>query len=702
MNSDQADFDADGDGDECDIDDDNDGTKDKSDVCPNDANGHDDPDDDGLCGTSDNCEDVANEDQADADADGIGDVCDDDADNDEIKDDADNCPEISNADQADLDADTVGDVCDDDKDDDTILNDVDNCEIVSNEDQTDSDGDGEGDVCDGDTDGDLIANEDDNCPTVANADQTDEDGDLVGDVCDNCFDVENTDQADLDADTLGDVCDSDADGDGETNDTDCDDLDASSHNGALEVFDFADNDCEGTVDQGISLDNAVFSITGEASGNYFGYRAVVLSDVNGDGIDDVLASAYKNSEGGTSAGKVYLIYGAGNLSGDLSAENANVTFVGEAANDYLGLAIASAGDVNGDGLGDFMIAAKGNDAGGSNAGKVYLIYGRDFSTDDATVDGVFDLTQANFIIKGQAANNYFGHALASAGDVNADGYGDIMISSKDYNSAQGRIYLFQGGSLSGTVSASSATATFTGEGIGETAGYALSTAGDFNADGYDDLVISAYYNGDMTYTGKIYVLYGSATLSGNTSLSDATLTYEAEEYRDYAGNSVSGGQDINGDGIDDIIVGAAAYGATDDGRVYVLYGSSTTLTGTEFLHDANVIFYGENSGDNAGISVQLLKDMNGDDLGEILIGAHRNDQTATNAGKVYLIMGSASLTSVTLNDTTTSATLLGVAAGDYAGYGLSDAGDVNGDDILDFFIGAYGTTNGTVYGILSY
>lgn len=146
-----------------------------------------DGDGDGIVTNADNCPVDANADQADADSDGIGDVCDpvnDDADADGVGDAVDNCPAIANPDQADADNDDIGDACDTDNDGDSIEDAVDNCPAVFNFNQADADGDGAGDVCDTDRDGDGIENAADNCPLVSNPDQANADGDLFGDACD--------------------------------------------------------------------------------------------------------------------------------------------------------------------------------------------------------------------------------------------------------------------------------------------------------------------------------------------------------------------------------------------------------------------------------------------------------------------------------------------------------------------------------------
>jgi len=171
-------------------------------------------------------------------------------------------------------------------------------------------------------------------------------------------------------------------------------------------------------------------------------------------------------------------------------------------------------------------------------------------------------------------------------------------------------------------------------------------AGDVNNDGYDDILIGAYGNDDGPgiNAGKTYLIFGDETnqISMDISLTDADASFKGEAENDYSGYSVAGAGDVNNDGYDDILIGA--YGNDDGGsgagKTYLIFGDETDQISMDIsLTAANALFIGENEDDQSGISVARASDVNNDGYDDILIGAIRNDDGGSSAGKTYLMFG---------------------------------------------------------------
>ena len=262
-NADQANFDADDLGDACDPDKDGDSYEASDGDC-NDYRPSIHPGAiEGCNGDDDDCDGTADEGFADSDGDGAVDCVDSDDDDDGLADGSDNCPLVANPFQVDLDQDGQGDACDLDDDGDGVPDDVDTCPAIKNASQGDLDGDGEGDACDADVDGDDVLEDGDESGMSGDAPCA---GGATQQCDDNCPFLPNANQADLDGDLIGNLCDDDVDGDGEPNASDCEPYDAMSFNGNIEICDNKDNDCDGDVDE-------------EGSAGCVVYR----NDVDGDG-----------------------------------------------------------------------------------------------------------------------------------------------------------------------------------------------------------------------------------------------------------------------------------------------------------------------------------------------------------------------------------------------------------------------------------
>ncbi|MCB9823406.1 FG-GAP repeat protein [Candidatus Nomurabacteria bacterium] len=319
-----------------------------------------------------------------------------------------------------------------------------------------------------------------------------------------------------------------------------------------------------------SLADADASFVGEYESDYSGSSVSGAGDVNNDGYDDFLIGV---SDADSGIGKTYLILGKEEgWAMETSLADADASFVGEYESDYSGFSVSGAGDVNNDGYDDFLIGAPDAD---SETGETYLILGKDEGWAAET-----SLADADASFVGEYESDYSGFSVSGAGDVNNDGYDDFLIGAPDADSETGEIYLILGkeGSWAMETSLADADASFEGEEAYDSAGYSIAGAGDVNDDGYDDFLLgSPWYNEtEDAYEGKSYLILGKeGGWAMETSLADADASFIGEYIYDYSGQAVSGAGDVNGDGADDILIGAPGDGEDENlyGRVYLLLGT---------------------------------------------------------------------------------------------------------------------------------
>jgi hypothetical protein len=378
------------------------------------------------------------------------------------------------------------------------------------------------------------------------------------------------------------------------------------------------------------------------------------------------------------------------ISGSLSPVDANLTVVGTAANDTAGWSVAGVGDVNGDGHADVIVGVPRRDTRGRNdTGAAYVFYG---PFDDAQ----FVVDDADVRLQGSDAFELAGWSVAGAGDLNGDGYDDVLVGApfNDGNGMQsGAVYVVYGGpNLSSNRSLATANATLYGD-PGQYAGWSVDETGAM--EGQDTGVVVGAPRADVNgnESGVVY-LYGASNLTGEVILDlDANATFDGRSAGDRLGWSVAGVGDVNGDGTDDVLVGAIGSDANGNqsGSVYLVHG---TVFGQFPLRLADARIDGRASGDRFGWSVAGGGDVDGDGVDDFAVGAPFDDLETTNAGAAYVFAANGSANYTLRN---ADVTLTGENVSDNAGRSVA-VGDVSCDGTADVLVGApFNDSGGVTY-----
>ncbi len=412
-----------------------------------------------------------------------------------------------------------------------------------------------------------------------------------------------------------------------------------------------------------------WQVEGEEPGSHFGYSASGAGDVNADGYMDLVVGAEDQSG---SAGRAYLYLGSP------AGPGAAVWVAdGEGPTQLFGRSVARAGDVDGDGYADVIIGAPLCSTGGASGGRAYLYRGAPTGLTAApawtATAGVYD--------------SYFGGAVATAGDVNGDGLADVLIGAQRMDGAlptAGAVFAYYG---SRTGLGSSPDWSVEGEESDCEFGAFVSTAGDVNGDGFSDVAASALHYGDDV--GRVSLWLGS----GDGPRTAPGWVIETNQALAWFGRTIAGAGDVNGDGFEEILVGAPGYdnGQADEGAIFLFFGHEG---GPSILPD----WWAESNqaGAQLGLSAASAGDVDGDGYDDVLAGAPYFDGTHVDDGWAFLWRGTPGTAPPGTPANAAWAATAGQTSSRY-GWSVAGAGDVNGDGYGDLVIGVPWFTSGQTH-----
>jgi len=412
------------------------------------------------------------------------------------------------------------------------------------------------------------------------------------------------------------------------------------------------------------------------NGDFFGFSAANIGDFNGDGIEDIVVGAPHDDDGGIDSGAIYILFlnkdGTVKSYQKISASEGN--FKGKLdAGDNFGKAVANVGDFDEDGIADLAVGAYWDDDGDINSGAIYIL----FLNKDGTVKSYqkISASEGNFV-NVILAGDCFGNAITSLGDFDGDGITDLAVGAHNNYSPGTKaerigavhiLFLNKDGTVKSSQEISDTEGNFGVIKPNDSFGVSVTNIGDLDEDGIADLAVGSYGDSDGGInSGAIYILFlnKDGTVKSYQKISASEGNFKGKlDAKDLFGDEVISIDDLNGDGITDLVVGAYGdddvsffhslifrHANPDKGAIYILFlNKDGTVKSYQKISASEGNFKGNlNNSDLFGYTAANIGDFNGDGIEDIVVGAPYDDDASlfdsliqrhdqTNKGAIYIL-----------------------------------------------------------------
>ncbi len=406
------------------------------------------------------------------------------------------------------------------------------------------------------------------------------------------------------------------------------------------------NSAQALVDSTVEINSSTTNGPSLSNGDYYGTSIANIGDLNGDGVKDVAVGAYQDDDGGSNRGAVYIHFLNSDGSIDSTVEINDSTTNGPnlSDSDYYGSSITNIGDLNGDGVQDIAVGATRDDDGGLDRGAVHI----HFLNSDGSIKSTVEINSSTTSGPTLTNGDYYGKSITNIGDLNGDGVQDIAVGAvRDDNdgSDRGAVHIHfmnTDGSIDSTVEINSSTTNGPTLDNGDNYGSSIANIGDLNGDGVQDIAVGAYGDdegGPSRGAIHIHFMNTNGSIKATVEINSSTTNGPILDDTDYYGKSITNIGDLNGDGVQDIAVGADwdDEGGPSRGTIHIHFmNTDGSIKSTVEINSSTTNGPNLSDSDYYGGSITNIGDLDGDGTQDIAVGAYSDDEGGSGRGAVHI------------------------------------------------------------------